>query len=345
MMQYRLSTLLLAFVVVWASLAVFGAVGGIIVAVFLLVAAAYIRGAESRVPIVIFAIFGVSCGLCLLGLLLPAVQFVVGNYNIDAKRQSWCVHNLEEIGVALRNYENCNGRFPPAVFTDKQGRAMHSWRALVTPFGNRDATYRWDEPWNGPNNNKWAEESECAFRCFSNSRTFGLPTTSYLAVTGPGTVWDDRRSSTERPRLIVVEVANSGVQIAEPRDLTVDEVCRGVGDGAKPGTSTNHRISGGFFFNDVAGAFALRSDGRIEIIPADMPPKVLAGLFTGDDKAWRTFEQCRHQRVNWTNCTALAVLILSYAVLLFRPRDKLPPQTEPAIPGPPTAADGNGSGR
>jgi hypothetical protein len=40
MMQYRLSTLLLAFVVVWASLAVFGSVGGIVAAAILLAAAA-----------------------------------------------------------------------------------------------------------------------------------------------------------------------------------------------------------------------------------------------------------------------------------------------------------------
>ena len=40
-MQYRLSTLLLVFVVVWASLAVFGAAGGIAVAAIVLAVAAY----------------------------------------------------------------------------------------------------------------------------------------------------------------------------------------------------------------------------------------------------------------------------------------------------------------
>ena len=52
MLQYRLSTLLLTFVVVWSALAVFGAVGGTVAAAFLLGAAIYIRSARSKyVPV------------------------------------------------------------------------------------------------------------------------------------------------------------------------------------------------------------------------------------------------------------------------------------------------------
>ena len=47
-MQYRLSTLLLAFVVVWASLAVFGVAGGIVAAAILLVIAAVVRRPGAR---------------------------------------------------------------------------------------------------------------------------------------------------------------------------------------------------------------------------------------------------------------------------------------------------------
>ena len=47
-MQYRLSTLLVAFVVVWASLAVFGVAGGIVAAAILLVIAAVVRRPGAR---------------------------------------------------------------------------------------------------------------------------------------------------------------------------------------------------------------------------------------------------------------------------------------------------------
>ena len=78
-----------------------------------------------------------------------------------------------------------------------------------------------------------------------------------------------------------------------------------------------------------------------------MPLETLRGLFTGDEKARKAceeFRSARQRRINWTNCTALAVLILSYAVLLFRPRDKRPSQVEPAFSIAATAAGGSGSG-
>ena len=134
----------------------------------------------------------------------------------------------------------------------------------------------------------------------------------------------------------------------EPRDLTLEEACRSVGVGSGPGISSHHMISGGFFFQDEFGANVMLSDTSVEFLPAGLPPETLRGLFTGDEKAWKAFEgfpSVHLRRINWTNSAALAVLILSYAVLLFRRRDKLPPQAEPAIPGPPTAAEGNGSGK
>ena len=90
--------------------------------------------------------------------------------------------------------------------------------------------------------------------------------------------------------------------------------------------------SGRFFFQDeVAGTNVVFSDGSLGFIPAGLPPETIKGLFTGNENARKACEDfqpvCRH-RINWTNCTALAVLILSYAVLLFRPRDKLSPPAE-----------------
>ena len=59
------------------------------------------------------------------------------------------------------------------------------------------------------------------------------------------------------PRVMVVEVANSNINWMEPRDLTLEEACRGVGDGSGLGISSHHMIPGRFFFQDeVAGAYA-----------------------------------------------------------------------------------------
>ena len=173
--------------------------------------------------------------------------------------------------------------------------------------------------------------------------------TSYVAVTGPGTAWDNHGFTGKYRSVVVVEVVNSNINWMEPRDITLEEACRGGGDGSGLGISSYHMTSGGFFFQDeVAGAYGVLSNGHMCFIPAGLPPATLRGLFTGVQDARTLCEDFRpvlRHRINWTNCAALAVLILSYAVLLFRPRDKFPPQAEPAVPGPAAAAGGNGSGK
>jgi hypothetical protein len=333
--QFRLSTLLLAFVVVWSALAVFGGAGGIVASVLLLAAAAYIRSAESRIDALGRVLVVFLCGLCLFGLLLPAVST-----HREFSRQMQCANNLKQIGLALQNYKSVYNGFPPAVVADKQGNALHSWRTLILPYYCENALYnafKLPEPWNSPNNSKAAATLVPVFCCSSDRSIIGRPMTSYVAVTGPGTVWDDRQL-TGKPRAMVVEVANSGIQWAEPRDLTLDEACRGAGGGSGPAILSQHAISGGFFFQDEFGAHVLLSDGSVRFIPAGLPPETLRGLFTGDQQAWKAcdedFPTVRHRRINWTNCTALAVLVISYAVLVFRPRDKRPaaPGTPPTCP-------------
>jgi prepilin-type N-terminal cleavage/methylation domain-containing protein/prepilin-type processing-associated H-X9-DG protein len=60
--------------------------------------------------LVVITIIGI-----LIALLLPAIQAAR-----EAARQSACSNNLRQIGVALLNFENRNGTFPPGVQTPAQ---------------------------------------------------------------------------------------------------------------------------------------------------------------------------------------------------------------------------------
>ena len=76
----------------------------------------------------------------------------------EAARQCSCIGHRAGIYLALLNYHDTHGHFPPAYVLGPDGKRWHSWRALILPYLDEDLgrRYRFDEPWNGPNNRKLA---------------------------------------------------------------------------------------------------------------------------------------------------------------------------------------------
>ena len=66
-------------------------------------------------------------------------------------------NNLKQIALALHNYHDVYGRFPPAAVCDKKGNPILSWRVLILPFIESNELYqqfKLDEPWDSAHNKK-----------------------------------------------------------------------------------------------------------------------------------------------------------------------------------------------
>jgi prepilin-type processing-associated H-X9-DG protein len=224
----------------------------------------------------------VAIGL-LVSPLLVVPCLVPGSGGSRYSPRSHCKNNLKQIGLALHNYADMYGSFPPAFIADKNGRPVHSWRVLILPFIEQSplySKYRFDEPWDGPNNSQLASAIIPLYTCPSDdhgAKDGSATMTSYVAVVGDGTAWPEAGTTSYRDirdgtsnTLHVVEVANSGIHWMEPRDLHVIQMAPMVNAKSGQGISSRHN----------GGANGLICDGAVRFVPN--------ALSAEDLRAWLT---------------------------------------------------------
>jgi predicted Ser/Thr protein kinase len=83
------------------------------------------------------AVLMLPCLAVLAALLYPALQSTR-----EAARRAASMNNLKQIGLALHNYHDVYGSFPPAVVTGANGEPLYSGRVLLLPFLEMDDLYR-----------------------------------------------------------------------------------------------------------------------------------------------------------------------------------------------------------
>ena len=348
--QFSLRTLFLLFIVLGSSLGVFGAWG---ILVFALVV-----GLASFIALVgtwrwwAYLLFALLCLGCLIGLLFPTI-----NAAREAGYRPSCLNRMHQLGLALQNYESTyNGQFPPAYTVDKTtGKRLRSWRTNILPFMEYDYLYfqlyggpPWGSPWDSPRNKALTAFSLKEYVCPSDpsSKVAGSTQTNYFAVVGPGMAWAGEKpmklsdfGKDARNTIMLVEVANSGVHWAEPRDLELDDQGNPVGGASALAVSSCHGHSEDFFFvyDHPAGACVAMADGSVRYLPpaALLPenlPKLLriGGCKQEDlDKLEGSFVETRHPK--WRNIAALAVWLLSVAALMTKAVRNRKHATKPAI--------------
>jgi hypothetical protein len=199
---------------------------------------------------------------------------------------------LAQIAIAMHNYHDVMGTFPPVAICDKAGKPLLSWRVAILPYIEGDNLYKQfklDEPWNSEHNLKLldrmprtytlagrdAKKSETFFRLFTGPGTPFDPTGKLPAIGPRVAQFTDGLSNT----LLVVEAADS-VPWTKPDELTADP--------KKPLPKL-----GGLLHDGFLAAFA---DGATRVVPHKIGEKTLRLLIDPADGNPIDWDQIEPQR-------------------------------------------------
>lgn len=239
-------------------------------------------------------------------LVTPAIQ------TREASRRLSCAHHLMNLQLALINYHDAHHAFPPLYAADGKGKPLYSWRVLVLPYLDRPDIYKqyhFDEPWNSAENRRLANLWIPNFSCPALDDRNG--NTTYLAVTGPGTVWSEHGGITltdiadgPEQTVMLLEVPQRPVNWSEPRDITIDEAVELLSGQPKRDDKCRY----------VDGSMTT-ADGKMHAIPYGLSASEWTALFTmtagdpaPDIKSLRT--KSKLPGYNLLNVIALAIFII-----------------------------------
>jgi uncharacterized protein DUF1559 len=224
--------------------------------------------------------------VALSALLAIIVQLVLPTIHAARARAraSACINNLKQIGIGLLNYHDVYQCFPPAVARDSNGKPRHSWRTAITPFLNSSAfylQYDQDQSWDSPKNLaclaafNGVHESE--FRCPESTASIGSGFTNYVMVVGPQTVAPPARamnvsdiSDGPAHTVMIVEIAESDIHWAEPRDLEFDKMSFKINDASQPSISSHH----------IGGAMLMTADGVVRFLDEATAAEAVKAMLT-----------------------------------------------------------------
>jgi hypothetical protein len=307
------------FTLLVCGLATFGT-GGIILATPICLFWGFVFTSRSRPRT-----FANICLLILLAVgLLSSLSQAMGYSPRSAVRRMMCSNNLKLIALALHEYHDTYGCFPPAYIADSNGRPMHSWRVLLLPFLEQDNLYKQyalDEPWNGPNNRKLLNRMPQVYACPSaNVQDQPTYNTSYVAVVGPTTAWpgplprsyaeiQDGTSNTA----LVIEVDKLSIPWLEPGDLPLDDTLATLAAGDADFIG-NHRWQS-FLYDYAGGRQVALADGSVRYVSQGVGRRVWAALLGAEDgDPWGdedlTVPEVVHRRLQVTNCVRLTLFVL-----------------------------------
>jgi prepilin-type processing-associated H-X9-DG protein len=180
---------------------------------------------------------------------------------------------LRIIGLALQNYADKHGGFPP-ISNSSWGVPLLSWRVHLLPLLGEEELYsrfHLNEQWNSKHNRQLIELMPTIYRR-AGQRAGGGGRTPYVTPRGKGTALDARgptpyeafRDTTSKTIMVVEAAAEHEVVWTRPKDLDydADQPLRGLDEAG------------------TLGFHALFADGHVRLIHRDTDREVLRALFS-----------------------------------------------------------------
>ena len=207
---------------------------------------------------------------------IPTTQFAQ-----STARQQLCATNLARIGQAMLDYHEDHGSFPPAYIAGPDGQPRHSWRVLLLPYLSEHALYQRYDMSLSWNENTWmAQPMPSVYHCADDQFADATSETSYLLVTGAGMAFDGEKTTrlediTDGPEntILMVEVATSGQNWLEPKDLDRSSLNLAINSGSGNEIGSYHA---------AGGAHVLMADGTVRWLDNLTSPQIISSLLTID---------------------------------------------------------------
>lgn len=214
-----------------------------------------------------------------------------------------CAINLEHLSRAIRKYEADHGGPPPARVVDDEGNPMHSWRVLLLPYLHEKALYKkynFDEPWDGPSNQRLLTQMPEVYRCPSVPTDGHDRYTSYVAVLEAGSPWRDGHSRSQsnlraggRDTLLLAETEHLRIPWTKPYDPTVDEFAHLL---SADDITIHDRITN---FGSYHGWHAVFASGRVEYLDRGASADYLRSVITPSSQEAAPSEPIAKYAPNW----------------------------------------------
>jgi type II secretory pathway pseudopilin PulG len=189
-----------------------------------------------------------------------------------AADRSQSANNLKQIALAFHQFESANKKFPHSTKSPDPSHVHPvSWRVMILPFMEQKALYnlyRFDEPWDGPNNSKLLSMVPIQYR--HPEAPADSTNTPYLAITGEEAMFQPSKDTLQSDvrdglaRTLMVVESKSTIPWTKPDDLAYAS--------DKPLPSI-----GGFSEEGFQAAFG---DGSVRFISKTIAESVLRALMT-----------------------------------------------------------------